>query len=157
MIKRWLWAITAMLCLLGAGCARTRYEPPAALQLQADICGRYGGMDIRATLSRSGQGTLSLLMQSPASLKGMRFTCRADGTVLLQYHDLQYPARQLPERSLARVLCTVLDDVARRSDTLSAGTVGGKAGDAAYLLRYAPDGTLLSLSMPTLPLEITFE
>ena len=157
MIKRWMLATVTAMLVLCAGCSRARYDPPATTQIQSTLSGQYGSLHIQATLQSTGQGTLSLLMQQPDSLKGMRFTCRAEGTVLRQYHDLQYPAQQLPSRSLAKVLCTVLDDVSRRADQLTAGTATGKADGAAYLLQYAPDGALLSLSVPELALDVTFE
>lgn len=156
MIKRWV-AVWMLFCVLWCGgCASDGYAPPQTEQLQSRLSGYYAQMQLQATLHRTGHGTLTLLMESPSTLQGMRFTCQADGTVLLQYRDLQFPAQQLPQGSLASVLCAVLDDVARRAEEVSGGTAVGKTDSGQYSLRYAPNGMPLQLTVPALSIDLQF-
>lgn len=150
------FAYIGAVLLFCTGCAARTQSPAPTDSLHCRITGQYTDIPFEATAQRVGIGTLILDIEQPKTVSGLRFVCQSDGTVLLQLQTLEYTALSLPTQSLPVLLCAVLDDVTRRTDSSSSDCITGKVDGKGYQYCYDKDGLPLSLSIPEVSLYIAF-
>ncbi len=158
-----LTVLFSLLTLLLTGCQQ---ETPSAdpvgsgftCQIQAD----YKELDVKGTLERQGAGMLKLTFSAPESLAGM--SALWDGeSVHLELSGMSFsvdPAT-VPESALGAEITAVLDAAIRgegeRTQEGDKLIVRGSGNNGAYeLVCDAYTGAPLSLSVPALPLSVTF-
>ncbi len=157
-----VWAMVVMVSLLTA-CRRT--SPSAELLGDGFTCtieAQYQKMRVVGTVTRRSAGTLSVSFTEPATLDGL--VAEWDGEqVTLSFRGLQFTVdpSSVPESALGEEVLAALDAVQRGDGerTVEDGkvTVAGNGTNGQYVLVCDADtGIPLSLSVPSLPLEVVF-
>lgn len=146
--------------LVLAGCSKPEPAPPRTANFTCSFTAHYQDLTVGGTLTRYTQGTLTLDFTEPETLRDVRALW--DGEQMkVQYHGITFDIddADIPETALGKQLVTALDNALnatgeRNHDTV---TVNGSVDGTAYTYTYAADSGLpLSLSVPSLPLEVTF-
>ncbi len=161
-MSRRVLALCLSLLILFTGCARKKPVEPLAVDFVCEFRAQYNDLTAVGTLTRRTAGTLLLEFAEPETLNGL--SAEWDGEkVTLTYLGLSYdvdPAA-LPENALGEGLLSAFDAALRgegdRQEKDGKVTVTGLSGNAEYTYVYdAETGTPLSLSVPSLPLTVTF-
>lgn len=160
-MRRVLGMIGILLVLLTA-CHRKSIAEPRGDGFSCTFDAVYQEMRIRGTLTRKTAGTLTLSFKEPATLNGLTATWNGE-SITFSLHGLNFSVdpSTVPESALGQELLSALDAVARgegqrrAEDGTAVLTGNGMNGD--FVLQYdAETGWPQSLSVPALPLEITF-
>ena len=161
-MSRRLIALCLSCLLLCVGCRRQQAAEPIAVDFICSFRAQYNDLTAVGTLTRRTAGTLLLKFSEPETLNGL--SAEWDGEkVTLRYLGLSYnvdPAK-LPENALGEGLLSAFDATFRgegeRSETDGKITVNGLSGNAQYTYVYdAKSGAPLSLTIPNIPLTVTF-
>lgn len=158
---RRLWCVLVAVVLLVAGCRPSAAEPQSA-EFSCTVEATYRELNVKGTLTRYGAGTLALAFDEPETLNGL--TVRWDGeAITLSLHGLEFTAdaASVPESALGTEIVAALDAALRgEGERREAGgvlTVNGSGPNGAYTLTFdAQSGVPLALSVPSLPLTVTF-
>ncbi len=155
--------LVAVFLILFAGCRRkVPMADPVGEGFSCTFDAAYQDMRIRGTLTRKNAGTLTLSFTEPATLDGL--VAAWDGEkIIFSLHGMSFsvdPA-SIPESALGQELLSALDAVGRgegeRTAEDGAVVLKGNGANGEYVLRYDGEtGLPLSLSVPALPLQITF-
>lgn len=152
-----------LVLLVLAGCRPQKPTEPVATDFVCEFRAEYNDLAATGTLTRRTAGTLLLEFSEPETLNGL--SAEWDGEkVTLKYLGLSYdvdPAK-LPENALGEGLLTAFDTALRgegeRQEADDKVTVKGLSGNIEYTYVYnAISGAPLSLSVPAIPLTVTFE
>lgn len=149
-----------MLCLSVVGCSKPTPPQPKTVNFTCTFTARYQDLSVSGTLTRYTQGTLLLDFTEPETLRDIRALW--DGEKMkVQYHGITFDVgnTDIPETALGKQLLTVLDNALTTEGERDGNTVivTGSINGAAYTYTYAADnGFPLSLTVPSLPLEVTF-
>ncbi len=162
-MSRRIFALCFAFVIVLAGCNRKKSAAePVSVDFICDFHAQYNDLSAKGVLTRRTAGTLLLEFSEPETLAGL--SAEWDGeTVTLQYMGLSYDIDPdtLPESALGEGLIAAFDAALRgegaRQETDGRVTVTGLSGNAEYAYVYdAETGTPLSLSVPSLPLTVTF-
>lgn len=161
-MSRRILALCLVFCLLFIGCSRKPSAEPISADFVCDFRAQYNDMTAEGTLTRRTAGTLLLEFSKPETLDGL--SAEWDGEkVTLQYLGLSYDVDpdKLPESALGEGLLSAFDAVLREEGTKTEQdgkvTVTGITGKAEYTYVYdSASGAPLSLSIPSVPLTVTF-
>ncbi len=145
------------------GCNRKRSAEPVAVDFVCTFRAHYNDLTAAGTLTRRTAGTLLLEFSEPETLNGL--SAEWDGEkVTLKYLGLSYDVDPdtLPENALGEGLLSAFDTALRgegeRQEADGTVTVSGLSGNAQYTYVYdAKTGAPLSLTVPGIPLTVTFE
>ncbi len=157
-----VWMVLVVLCLT-AGCRGSApAAEPVGEQFTCTIQALYRDLAVEGTLTRATAGTLTLEFDKPDTLKGL--TVRWDGdTVKLSMLGLDFSIdpNTVPESALGKEIIAALDTALRgegeRKLTDGKLVVAGNGANGAYeLVCDGNSGVPLSLSVPSLPLTVTF-
>ena len=163
-MRKWVTVLVAgWLCLCAAGCKKQVAAPAATTDFSCNIQAVYDQLAVTGTLVRRSAGTLELAFTSPETLNGL--TAVWDGEdVTLQMHGLSFSvnADALPEQALGDGVLAALDSVldGAMTPTLEGDTAvyEGTVEQGAYtLVCDKQSGKPLSLTMPSLKLQVTFD
>lgn len=162
-MRRGAALIVFVLMLLVTGCRQlTQTAEPVGVDFTCRIQADYKDMDVEGTLIRQTAGMLKLTFSAPESLAGM--TAVWDGeSVGLEMNGLSFsvdPAT-VPESALGEEIVAVLDAAIRgdgeRTQEDDKLIIRGNGNNGAYeLVCDAQTGVPLSLSVPSIPLSVTF-
>ena len=161
-MRRGIASIVILLALMLAGCDQTPAAEPVGSGFTCRIQAEYKDLDVKGVLVRQSAGTLKLEFSAPESLAGM--TALWDGdSVELQMNGMSFsvdPAT-VPESAMGEEIVAVLDAAVRgegdRTQKDGKLFVCGNGNNGAYeLVCDAETGQPLSLSVPSLPLTVTF-
>lgn len=144
------------------GCNQKKVIEPVSVDFVCEFRAQYNNLTTTGTLTRRTAGTLLLEFSTPENLADL--SAEWDGEkVTLKYMGLSYDIdpKALPENALGEGLITAFDAALRgegkREEADGKVTVSGLSGNAEYTYVYdAKSGTPLSLSVPSLPLNVTF-
>ena len=162
-MRRGAALIVCLLMLLATGCRQTTpAAEPVGSGFTCRIYADYKDIDVEGTLVRQTAGTLKLTFSAPESLAGM--TAVWDGeAVELQMSGMSFSvdAATVPEGALGEEIVAVLDAAIRgdgeRTQEDGKLIVRGSGHNGAYeLVCDAKTGVPLSLSVPSIPLAVTF-
>lgn len=144
------------------GCSRKQPTEPVAVDFVCEFQAQYNDLTATGTLTRRTAGTLLLQFSKPETLAGLSAEWNGE-KVTLKYGGLSYDVDpdKLPESALGEGLITAFDAALRgdgeRQEADGKVTVSGLSGNAQYTYVYdASTGMPLSLSIPSLPLTVTF-
>ncbi len=148
--------------LLCTGCRPKQTAEPVATDFVCTFRAEYNDLVAVGTLTRRTAGTLLLEFDKPETLNGL--SAEWDGEkVTLKYLGLSYDVdpQKLPENALGEGLLSAFDTALRgegeRTESNGKITVNGLSGNAAYTYVYdANSGAPLSLTIPSIPLTVTF-
>lgn len=148
--------------LCGTGCRKKQVAPPIATDFTCEFRAVYRELAVEGTLKRRSAGSISLGFTKPETLNGL--TAAWDGeAVKLSLLGLEYTLNpeSVPEAALGKELLAVLDAALRNEGNTAqdgkAVLLQGICNNHEYTYRYdAESGAPLSLSVPALPLSITF-
>ncbi len=152
----------SLLLLCTAGCRPKPSAEPVAVDFTCAFRAEYNDLTATGTLTRRTAGTLLLEFSKPETLNGL--SAEWDGEkVTLKYLGLSYdvdPAK-LPENALGEGLLSAFDaalrDEGEKQEEDGKVTVTGMSGNAEYTYVYdAKSGAPLSLTIPSIPLTVTF-
>ena len=157
-----LAALGLTLLMLCTGCRPKQSAEPVAVDFMCEFRAQYNDLTATGTLTRRTAGTLLLEFSEPETLNGL--SAEWDGEkVTLKYLGLSYDVdpHKLPENALGEGLLSAFDTALRgegeRQEEDGKVTVNGFSGNAAYTYVYdATSGAPLSLSIPSIPLTVTF-
>ena len=148
--------------LCGAGCRKKQVAPPIATDFTCEFRAVYRELAVEGTLTRRSAGSISLGFTKPETLNGLTATWDGE-TVKLSLLGLEYTLNpeSVPEAALGKELLAVLDAALRNEGNTAqdgkAILLQGVCNNHDYTYRYdAASGAPLSLSVPDLPLSITF-
>ena len=155
------FALFVLLPLVG-GCSKPQPAEPLTVGFSCEFRAQYNDLAAAGTLTRQTAESVSLEFSEPDTLKGL--TAKWDGqTVRLQYLGLSYSVdpNDLPENALGEQLLSVFQTVLQHhGDSIQENgrvTVTGLNGNNPYSYVYdAESGMPLSLSVPAIPLTVTF-
>ncbi len=162
-MRRGAALIVFALILLVTGCRRsTQTADPVGNGFTCRIQADYKDMDVKGTLTRQTAGTLKLTFSAPESLAGM--TALWDGeSVELEMNGMSFSVdpQTIPESALGEEIVAVLDAAIRgegeRHQESGKLFINGSGDNGAYeLVCDAKTGVPLSLSVPSIPLAVTF-
>lgn len=143
------------------GCSR-KAAPPAAIDFLCDAHILYKDIEIGANLTRTKAGVLKMDIYDPPSLEDMVITLDS-GRIEVEMYGMSFNLNpdNLPVSGLAKGVLDVLDTVAKSDEpprlTENGAVLVGKSQNGDFTLISDPDtGELVSLSVPDIPLEITF-
>lgn len=153
-------ALSVCLFLMLAGCSKPQPASPKTVNFTCSFIAHYQDLTVGGTLTRYTQGTLTLDFTEPETLRDVRALWDGE-TMKVQYLGITFDIddAKIPETALGKQLLFALDnalgaDGIQNKDTV---TISGSVDGAAYTYIYAADSGLpLSLSVPSLPLEVTF-
>ena len=163
-MRKWVTVLAVgLLCLCMAGCKKQAVAPAATTDFSCNVRAVYDGLAVTGTLVRRSAGTLELAFTSPETLNGL--TAVWDGEdVTLQMHGLSFSvnADALPEQALGEGVLAALDSALDKTMTpkLEGDTAvyEGTVEQGTYtLVCDKTSGKPLSLTMPSLQLQVTFE
>lgn len=146
--------------LLLSGCRPKPAAQPLAVDFACDFKAQYDTLTATGRLTRHTAGTLLLEFTGPETLDGI--AAEWDGEkVVLRYHGLSFSADHIPESALGEKLVRAFDAALRGDgngeEKDGAVTLSGTADGTAFTYRYSTEtGEPLSLSVPSLPLTVTF-
>ena len=155
-------ALCLAFTLVLVGCNPKKPVEPVAVDFVCDFKAQYNDLTATGTLTRRTAGTLVLEFSEPETLNGLLAEWNGE-KVTLKYLGLSYdvdPAT-LPESALGEGLIKAFDAMLRsegeRSENDGKITVSGLSGTAQYTYVYdAQSGAPLSLTIPSIPLTVTF-
>lgn len=162
-MSRRIFAVCVVLLTFLTGCSRKKpVAEPVSVDFVCDFRAQYNNMTAEGTLTRRTAGTLLLEFTKPETLEGL--CADWDGEkATLKYMGLSYSVDpdKLPESALGESLITAFDTVMREEGTQKEEdgkiTVTGISGQSEYAYVYdAKTGAPLSLSIPSIPLTVTF-
>lgn len=162
-MRRGAALMALVLMLLTAGCRQsTQTADPVGTDFTCRIQADYKDMAVEGTLVRQTAGTLKLTFSAPESLAGMSAVWDGE-SVKLEMGGLSFsvdPAT-VPESALGEEIMAVLDAAIRgegnRTQEDGKLVLRGNGEHGAYeLLCDVQTGIPLSLSVPSLPLAVTF-
>ncbi len=162
-MRRWLWVVGLSAVLILGGCRRqTPVAEPIGDGFTCTLNATYRDMVIGGTLTRAGGGTLTLTFTAPETLRDLAAVWDGE-SVTLQWHGLSFsgdPAT-VPQAALGEELVAVLDTALRGEGEREADgdtvTLRGSGDNGSYAFTYdAATGEPRTLSVPSLPLEVTF-
>ena len=161
-MPRRILAIGTIFLLLLTGCNRKKTAEPLSADFVCDFRAAYNDMIAEGTLTRRTAGTLLLEFSKPETLDGLSADWNGE-KVTLKYMGLSYDVDpdELPENALGQGLLSAFDAVLRgaqiKEEKDGAVTVTGLSGKASYTYVYdASNGAPLSLTVPSIPLTVTF-
>ena len=163
-MRRWLvWCCCGWLIWL-TGCQAVTDEnaAPVTTGFSCEAAIRYKDMDITGLLTRSGAGTLSLEFLSPDTLKGIVATWDGEKvTASLYGMSIDLPPDTLPASALGSALTEALDAAFLAPEQGQLTEEGfrweGVGPNGTMVLLTDPeDGSLRSLSLPQIPLTVSF-
>ena len=163
-VRRTTLALLCAVCLLCAGCHKTVAATPITTGFSCRVIADYNDLAIIGTLSRPAAGDLTLTLEQPTTLSGLR--THWDGNALTaQWHGLSIELTEdtLPKAALIRKIAEILDAALGclpedLTQTEAGVQLSGKVGQDTFTLLSDPaTGQLLSLSVPTLSLMVRFE
>lgn len=155
-------ALCLAFALVLVGCNRKKSVEPVAVDFMCNFKAQYNDLTAVGTITRRTAGTLLLEFSEPETLNGL--SAEWDGEkVTLRYLGLSYdvdPAT-LPENALGEGLLSAFDAALRgegeRTEADGKVTVSGLSGNSTYTYVYdAQTGVPLSLTVPSIPLTVTF-
>lgn len=162
-MRRGAALVLLVLMLLVTGCRQlTQTADPVGADFTCRIQADYKDMDVEGTLIRQTAGMLRLTFSAPESLAGM--TAVWDGeSVELEMNGLSFsvdPAT-VPESALGEEIVAVLDAAIRgegeRTQDGDKLIIRGNGDNGMYELTCdARTGVPLELSVPSIPLSVTF-
>lgn len=164
---RRLWAAAALLlCLTAAGC-RTGGESrtdsrPITSGFSCIASAEYAGMAVRGTLTRETGGALTLAVEEPPTLRGAALTLSGDTlTVAIGSLKTTVDPGKYPKLGALPVLLSALDTASALTDggekTAQGLRFAGETDAGRFTLLSDPKtGNLLSLTLPDVPLTVTF-
>ena len=161
MRKGLVWVLVAIGWLFG-GCAAHKAAPPAAVHFACDAHILYQDLELKAQLTRADSGALTLAVTYPATLNDLKMSWNGEDVKVEMYGiSFDLDPDSLPVSGLGRGLLDALDAVAASDNaptlTEEGATLAGQGQNGEYTLVTDPDtGHLLSLSVPAIPLEVTF-
>lgn len=161
-MSRRVFALCLAVSLIFVGCSRKQPVEPVSVDFVCDFEAQYHNMTATGTLTRRTAGTLLLEFSKPETLADL--SAEWDGEkVTLKYMGLSYDMDpdKLPESALGEGLITAFDAALRgegqRQESDSKVTVTGFTGETTYAYVYdAKSGAPLSLTVPSIPLTVTF-
>ncbi len=147
----------------GVGCRKVNPAPPITTDFSCEFRAVYRELAVAGTLSRRSAGSVSLQFTEPSTLNGLTATWDGE-SVTLSLLGLTYTVspESVPEAALGKEVLSVLD-AALRSEGKAAQdgdivTLEGVCNNHDYTYRYhAQSGAPMHLSVPALPLTVTFE
>lgn len=163
MSRRVMAVFLVPFCILLTGCNRSKVTAqPLAVDFTCTFRAQYKELVAGGTLTRGTAGTLSLDFTQPQTLDGVGADWDGE-SVKLRYMGVTFKADEsaIPESALGEQLVKTFDAALRQEGTREQEngkiTVTGTANNAAYTYVYdAQTGHPLSLSVPSLPLTVTF-
>lgn len=158
--------LATVLCLLiplvCTACHKPKPADPLTTDFVCEFRAQYNNMTAAGTLTRRTADTLRLDFSEPQTLSGLSAEWNGDA-VTLQYLGLSYTvdSAKLPEQALGEQLLqafnAALHGEGERTEKDGQITVTGLAGDLPYTYVYdSQSGAPLSLTVPALPLSVTF-
>ena len=159
-MRRW---VIGMICgvVLLSGCSK-KAEPPAAINFSCDAHILYKDIEMDAHLIRTETGVLQMDINYPPSLEDLVITLDGDKVEVEMYGiSFNLNPETLPVSGVAKGVLDALDTVADMEElptfTESGARLTGKSQNGEFTLVSDPEtGALLSLTIPDLPLEVTF-
>ncbi len=162
MSRRVLALCLTPLFLLLTGCRARQVAQPVAVDFTCTFQAQYKQLKAVGTLTRRTAGTLSLDFTAPETLNGISADWNGE-SVKLRYMGMTFDAagNAIPESALGEQMIKAFDAALREEGTREEAdgrvTVTGTVDNAAYTYVYdAASGFPLSLSVPSLPLAVTF-
>ena len=153
-----LLCVTCVLVL--TACHKTQAAEPLAVDFSCDFTAQYENLTASGRLTRHTAGTLLLEFTAPETLDGV--AAEWDGEkVWLRYRGLSFSTDNIPESALGEELIRAFDTALRgegeRETKDGVVTLAGTADGTAFTYCYRADnGQPLTLSVPALPLTVTF-
>lgn len=150
------------LVLVFTGCRGATAAEPIGEGFTCAVKAIYRDLEVSGTLTRDGAGRLGLTFDEPSTLKGL--TVQWDGenvTLSLGGMSFSVSPDAVPERALGEEIVSAFDTALRgegkRTTENGKLIVEGNGSNGAYTLVFdAKTGEPLSLSVPALPLTVTF-
>lgn len=166
MRRWWAAALALLLCLTAAGCqpkpdSRTDNRPITS-GFSCTASAEYAGMTVRGRLTRETGGALTLNVTEPPTLRGALLTLTNDKlTVAIGSLKTSLDPGQYPQLGAMPVLLSALDAAAALTDggerTAAGLQFSGETDAGRFSLLSDPaTGNLLSLTLPDVPLTVTF-
>lgn len=163
---RSLFVLLFMLGLSAAlgACSRTPTEKtarqPVVTGFSCDMAGTYRDTEVAGQITRTSAGTLTVTLSKPAGLDGMELTWDGQDVVMNMLGlSVTVDPATIPESALGRSVLEALDAGMRGGGKLTERgmCVEGTTESGSFALYADPDtGALTALSVPSLPLELTF-
>ena len=135
-------------------------SPPEAVGFSYDVAVTYGELSFTGRLIRPAAGQCVLEVNSPAVLKGMRFTLDENGASV-SYRGLQLPPEStgLPDTGFFEPFTQAMDAIVQTELTaekhLSGIRYRGSIPIGGFVLLCDPNGRILSLELPAYALTVT--
>lgn len=154
--------LVLVLLVMFVGCERKTATEPVGEGFTCTFDAVYQEMRIKGTLTRKTAGTLELAFTEPATLNGVSAVWDGEKITFSLYGmEFSVDPTAIPESALGQELLTALDAVQRgegeRTTKDGMAVFEGNGKNGAYTLQYdAKTGMPKALSVPALPLEITF-
>ncbi len=162
-MRRCVALIVAVLLLSATGCRQSAgASDPIGSGFSCRIQAQYKELDVAGVLERQNAGMLRLTFSAPETLEGL---CAVwDGeSVTLSFEGLEFSVDpdSVPESALGEEIVAVLDAAIRgegdRREEDGQLIISGTGANGRYeLICDAATGEPLSLSVPSLPLAVTF-
>ncbi len=147
-------------CCLLTACRPTKPIEPLSVDFSCDFRAEYQTLTVQGTLTRHTAGTLQLTFTEPETLRDVSADWNGED-ITLHYKGLSFSADALPERALGEQLIRAFDAALsgegkreQNNDTVILN--GTAAGNTFTYIYHASNGEPLSLSVPSLPLTVTF-
>ncbi len=160
-MRKVVWLLVCFGVLL-TGCAAHKAAPPAAVHFTCDAHIRYQDLELKAQLTRADTGALSVAITYPATLEDLKMVWNGNEVKVEMYGvSFDLDPDSLPVSGLGRGLLDALDAIAISDDspdiTDEGATVKGQGENGEFTLVTDPEtGHLLSLTIPDIPLKVTF-
>lgn len=160
MRRRVIGILCGVICLL-SGCS-PKAQPPAAIHFACDAHILYRDIELEAHLIRTASGVLQMDINYPPSLEDLVITLEGDKVEVEMYGiSFNLDPESLPVSGVAKGVLDALDTIADTDElpafTESGAILTGKTQNGEFTLVSDPEtGALISLTIPDLPLEVTF-
>lgn len=159
-----LMLILSLLMMPGCKQAASKGQP-AVTGFECDADVNYKDMNVKGHLKRQAEGTLTMEVTEPETLKGLSMEWNGE-TISIKLYGFSFGVNpeQIPESALGKSILNTLDDALKAKDTASAakgedGTakLEGDSENGAFELYFDPSsGALLELKIPDLDLDAKF-
>lgn len=156
-------AVCLVLLAVLSGCRfSTKTAAPIAVDFTCQFRAQYENMTAAGTLTRHTAGTLKLDFFEPETLSDITVEWDGEDT-RLKYKGLSFRVDPdaIPESALGNELITVFDAALRGEGDCRTekgiATLRGSENGTAYVYTYdVTSGVPISLSVPSIPLSVTF-
>lgn len=159
-MSRRIAVLCVLLCFLCIACRPIQPSDPLSVDFSCDFRAEYQSLTVAGTLTRHTAGTLQLTFTEPETLRDVSADWNGEN-VSLRYMGLSFSADALPERALGDQLIHAFDAAfsgeGEREQNDETVTLNGTSSGKPFTYIYdSESGKPLSLSVPSLPLTVTF-